>query len=106
MRYSELTGLSDAELVHTSMDLERRLTQDLFRHRLGRLENHSVLKRTRRDIARAHTALTEREHAAGLHRGALRAAHASSFVPKAANVEGQDGAGFLQGILDTKDAAE
>lgn len=106
MRFDELNGLSDVELVHRAMSLERELTSHLFRHRMGRLENVSVLKRARRDIARAQTALTAREHAANLHRGALRAAHARTFVPAAAPAASGAGEGFLQSILDNKEAAE
>ena len=106
MRYEEIIALSDAELVHRSMDLERQLTSNLFRHRLGRLENMSVLKRARRDIARVQTAITARESATSMQRGALRGLHARTFVPASNQAESGSGSGFLQGILDSKDSAE
>ncbi len=106
MRYVELTELTDAALVHRSMDLERELTTALFRHRMGRLENVGTLKQKRRDIARVHTAITTREHAANTHRGALRSIHGGSFVPSATAASAGAGESFLQSILDKPEAAE
>ena len=107
MKYSELTALSDEQLVHKEIALERTLTGHLIRHRLGKLENTSVLAKVRRDIARVHTALTAREHAAGLNAGALKGRHASTFVaaPVAA-ASAEAGGDFLKGLLDGQEAAE
>lgn len=105
MKIAELNGLSDEQLVHKALEFERTLLGHTFRHRLGQLDDTSVLGKTRRDIARAHTALTSRERTAGLNPGALVAKHRSSFVPAAASVAG-GGEGFLQGILDKPEASE
>jgi len=61
MKANELKTLSDEQLVHKSLELERTLLSHTFRHRLGQLDNTSVLRAARRDIARAKTLLTARE---------------------------------------------
>jgi large subunit ribosomal protein L29 len=105
MKVAELNGLSDEQLAHKALELERTMLAHSFRHRLGQLENTSVLGKTRRDIARAHTVLTARERTNGLAAGTLLSKHRSTFVPAApAAVEG--GEGFLKGILDKQDSAE
>lgn len=107
MKTHELNALSDEQLVHKELDLERSLTTFSFRHRLQQLENTSQLGKARRDIARAETALTAREKAAGLNKGALKARYRSSWSPSAPQAADQEaGAGFLKGMLDKPDAAE
>jgi large subunit ribosomal protein L29 len=105
MKIAELNGLSDEQLVHKALELERSLLGHTFRHRLGQLDDTSVLGKTRREIARAQTALTSRERSAGLNPGALVAKHRSTFVPAAPSAK-DGGEGFLQGILDKPEAAE
>ena len=63
MKANDLKTMSDEQLVHKSLELERTLLAHTFRHRLGQLDNTSVLRATRKDIARAKTALTQREQA-------------------------------------------
>ncbi|MFZ5478689.1 MAG: 50S ribosomal protein L29 [Myxococcota bacterium] len=107
MKASELNGLSDEQLVHKELELERNLLAATFRHRLNQLENTSVLGKTRKDIARAETVLRTREVAQGLPKGALKAKHASSFVPPQPEAGGEAaGAGFLKGILDKGEQPE
>jgi len=107
MKTAELNGLTDEQLVHTSMQLERTLLGHSIRHRIGQLENSSLIGKTRRDIARVKTVLTGRELANGLDKGALFSKYAGSFVP-AMPVKGgaEAGAGFLSGILDKGESAE
>lgn len=108
MKFSEVIGFNDEELVHHEMALERVLMGHLLRHRLGKLENTSVLRKVRADIARAQTAITAREQLAGLDKGALRSKYSSSFVAPTPMAVGanESGAGFLQGVLDTERPAE
>lgn len=108
MKANELTGLSDEQLVHRELELERALINHTFRHRLNRLENTSLLGRTRKDIARCETLLTDREKSQGLQKGSLKAKYSSSWTTTAPSQGGDQeaGAGFLKGILDTKDATE
>ena len=106
MKINELAGLSDEQLVHKEMTLERGLLSQTFRHRLGQLENTSLLRKARQDIARAQTLLTARERAGTLAKGSLKARYASSFVPASPGAAGAAGDDFLKGILDKQDAAE
>jgi len=101
MKAAELHGLSDEQLVHKALELERTMLAHSFRHRLGQLENSSLLGKARRDIARVQTILTAREHAASLNKGELTAKHRVTFVATAPSKgEGDAGSGFLSGILD------
>lgn len=100
MKFSDLQSKSDEQLVHEELALERTLLTYQLRHRLGKLEDTSLLRKARRDIARAQTLLTRREQAAGLGRGTLRARHAGTFVPAAAPVAQEAGGEFLKGLLD------
>lgn len=99
MKASEIQALSDEALVHKELSLERTLVQHQFRHRLGQLENTSVLKSTRRDIARAQTELSRRETAAGGGKGSLRARHAGTWKPEVA-ASSDAGGGFLKGLTE------
>jgi len=102
MKASEIASLSDVELVHKTVELERQMMANLLRHRLGRLENSSLLKKARRNVARLKTVLRSRELAAGLPQGSLESKHVASYQPKAADSQ-TAGPGFLQSILDKKE---
>jgi ribosomal protein L29 len=107
MKYADLAALGDEQLVHKELELERALVSNTFRLRLNQLENTSVLKSTRRDIARAQTILTSRERDGGLARGSLMAKYRGSWTPSAgAGSEAAAGEGFLKGILDSRESAE
>jgi ribosomal protein L29 len=83
MKVDELTALGDEQLVHKELELERSLLGHTFRHRLGQLENTSVIKTIRRDIARAQTLLGARERAGGLGgvaQGTVQVATQNSFL--------------------------
>lgn len=102
MKTSELSGMSDVALVHKALELERQMMTSLLRHRLGRLEDSSVLRQNRRDIARIKTVLRARELEGGLPKGALESRHASTYQPQAAQPS-NEGPGFLQSILDKQE---
>ncbi len=108
MKASELNAMTDEQLVFRRLDLERVLFAATLRHRLGQLENTSVLGKTRRDIARVLTVLTAREQAAGENPGAIVARYRGAYVPSAPAAKSSDdaGAGFLKGILDGQGATE
>jgi len=99
MKNVDLTTMSDEQLVHHELTLERTLFGHQLRHRLNQLDNNSVLKRTRREIARAQTAMRTRELENGVARGQLRQKHATSFVPVALGA-GDAGGGFLKGLME------
>lgn len=107
MKYADLAALGDEQLVHKELELERTLVSNTFRLRLNQLENTSVLKATRRDIARAQTILTAREREGGMSHGSLIAKYRGTWTPSAAAAgEGAAGEGFLKGILDSRESPE
>ena len=99
---SDLSNLSDEQLVHEELRLERDLIESSFRHRTSQLEDTSKLKKLRRGIARARTEQRNRERAQELQKDALRNLHRGSFQPGAAGADGSGEAsgGFLSGIAD------
>jgi ribosomal protein L29 len=107
MNYTELADFSDEKLIHTELQLERNLIAARFRHYTSQLEDHSVLKKLRRDIARLQTAVRERERDQELPKNALRGLHASTFKPESGEAGVVEGAsGFLKGIVDKVSSKE
>ena len=97
-----LRGLDDQGLVHQELSWEFELTRKSLEHRSDALEDASVLKKLRWNIARAQTVQRERERAQGLQSGSLRRTHRASFNPRAAGASdgaaGQAASGFLSGV--------
>ena len=54
---NDLSNLSRDELVARLAELDRRIVSLRFQHASGELADTSQIKKTRRDIARAQTAL-------------------------------------------------
>jgi large subunit ribosomal protein L29 len=106
MKAAEIRALSDEALVHKELELERALVAHQFRHRLNKLENTSVLEKTRRDIARAQTIRGERERLADAPAGSLKSKHQGSFKPVAVATGAEAGGGFLGGLLDKQEGQE
>lgn len=103
MNYADLNTLSDEQLVHAELSLERQLVTARFQHATNQLQDTSQLKKLRRNIARVRTAARGRELEQGLRKNALRDEHTSTFDPSTVQTE-QTGAGasggFLKGIVD------
>jgi ribosomal protein L29 len=94
-----LTELSDEQLVHRELQLERELIHANFANHGNALDDNSVLGKLRKDIARARTVQRSREISAGLRSNALREEHRSSFKPETGGaIEGAKG--FLKGIAE------
>jgi ribosomal protein L29 len=97
-----LRGLDDQALIHQELSWEFELTRTLLDHRADQLQNVSVLKKLRRNIARAQTVQRERESAQGIGRGTLRNTYRPSFNPRsgasAAGSDGEASGGFLSGV--------
>lgn len=98
MTTADFKSLSDEQLVHKELTLERELMESSFRHRTSQLDDMSRLKKLRRQIARIRTEERTREIAGGQRNDTLRNQHRGTF--KAGTVSagsGEDG-GFLKGI--------
>ena len=98
MKMSEITALTDEQLVHTELSLERTLIDARIKKSFGTLEDSSVFSKIRKDIARIQTEATSREKKQGLAKNALKAQYRKTFV---ATKESDDSGGnFLQDIAD------
>ncbi len=60
----ELRDLGDEELVQRLSEVQGELFNLRFQHVTGQLDNHARLGQLRKDVARLHTVLREREIAA------------------------------------------
>jgi len=103
MKYSDTEKLSDKDLVHYELGLERKLVEATFKLSTGQLDDTSTVGKLRKDIARARTAQRSRERSQNLGKNALRDQHRSTFDPTAAapTADSADSSkGFLQGIAD------
>lgn len=93
--------MSDAELVHHELQLERDMLTARFQLATNQLEDSSVVSKLRKGIARARTAQRAREIANGLSKDTLRNTHRGSFAPgESKGSEEAASGGFLQGIVD------
>jgi large subunit ribosomal protein L29 len=60
LKVEDLRGLSEEELLEKAGTLKKELMQFRFQSKTGKLEQQSVLKRVRRDIARVLTIANEK----------------------------------------------
>ena len=60
MKMSEITALTDEQLVHKELSLERTLIDARIKKSFGTLEDSSVFSKIRKDIARLQTEATAR----------------------------------------------
>ena len=98
MKMSEITALTDEQLVHKELALERTLIDARVKKSFGTLEDSSVFSKIRKDIARLQTEATSREKKQGLAKNALKAKYRKSFV--ATKQSDESGGNFLQDIAD------
>ncbi len=61
MKIQEIKGMTNDELVAKLDSLKEELFNLRFRHATGQLENPTVLRTVKKDIARIKTILRERE---------------------------------------------
>ncbi len=60
MKASEIRELTIQEIESLIADKKQELFKLRFQHALGQLENTSLLRQTKKDIARLYTILTEK----------------------------------------------
>jgi large subunit ribosomal protein L29 len=61
MKNSEITGLSQEELVVRIAEEKENLVKLKFAHTISAIENPTRIKKVRRDIARLNTEVTKRK---------------------------------------------
>jgi large subunit ribosomal protein L29 len=96
-----LNDLSDEQLVHKMLGIERNLVASRFAHAQNQLENTASLRVLRKDIARIQTETRKREVQGGLPKDGLLAIHRTTFKADGVGTDGgSESGGFLQGIVD------
>jgi large subunit ribosomal protein L29 len=70
---NELRELDDAELEHRLGEAKHELFNLRFQHATGQLDNYARLGQLKKDIARLHTVLRDREIAAAESAGTEKA---------------------------------
>ena len=98
MKMSEIKELTDEQLVHQELQLERELIDARIKKSFNTLTDSSVFGKLRKDIARIQTEITSREKKQELHKNALKAKFRRTFVAEQGGQAGQDN--VLQSIAD------
>ncbi|MBN1335559.1 MAG: 50S ribosomal protein L29 [Deltaproteobacteria bacterium] len=106
MKPAEIRALTDEQLVHEELRIERLLLQARFRKATGQLDDTSQARKMRKDVARLRTEQRSREIAQALDTDTLRNRFRGTFDPSAdearpARPDEQGAAsGFLRNIVD------
>lgn len=99
MKMSEIRELTDEQLVHKELDLERELIESRFKKQFGTLEDTSTFSKIRKDIARLQTEQSKRQAEQNLSKNGLKMLYAKTFRPT--QEEDEEGTqNFLQDIAD------
>ena len=98
MKMQEIKELSDKELVHKELELERNLIDSRLKRSLGVAMDVSVFGTIRKDIARLQTEQTFRCKEQGLSKNALKARYRKSFVYT--QEEKEESGDFLTSVAD------
>lgn len=61
MKNSEIRSLSESEIVERLAAEKENLTKLRFAHAISPIENPNKIKEAKRNVARLHTALTEKK---------------------------------------------
>lgn len=65
MKYADIAGLAEKELVKRIKELRKEVFEARMKNALGQLANPMTIRWARRDIARLQTALSAKKLAAG-----------------------------------------
>jgi len=95
---TELKTLSDENLVHAELQMDRELIALNFMKKAGTLRNVMSTRVVRKNIARVRTEQRRREIEQGLATDSLKALHRASFVATAAVKE--EGSSMLANVAE------
>ena len=99
MKMSDIRELTDEQLVHKELSLERQLIDSRFKKQFGTLEDTSSFSKIRKNIARLQTEQSKRQAEQNLSKNGLKMLYSKTFNP--AQVEEEEGTqDFLQNIAD------
>jgi large subunit ribosomal protein L29 len=84
MKYADITGFSEKELVKKSKELRGQIFEARMKNALGQLANPMTIREMRRDVARYNTAMTAKVSGAPPAKkvAAPKAAPKASKAPK------------------------
>ena len=99
MKMSEVKDLSDEQLVHKELELERKFIDARFKKQFNTLEDSSVFSKIRKTIARLQTEQTRRQADQKLPKNGLKMLHAKTFKPSAEE-DGEGTQDFLKNLAD------
>ena len=94
LKMEDVRGLSDEDLVHQELELDRMMIQARFQKQIESLENSSVFQKLRTSIARLRTEQRVREKQQNLNTDTLRNQYRKSFSSTSSSSE-SSGGGFL-----------
>lgn len=100
MKMTEITELSDEQLVHQELTIERQIVDARFQKQMGTLENTAVFSGFRKDIARLRTEQRRREKQNNLPKNSFRSKYSGSFTHTVDQSSSTESEGFLKGISD------
>ncbi|RYZ81851.1 MAG: 50S ribosomal protein L29 [Proteobacteria bacterium] len=66
MKYVDISGMSEKDLVKKSKELREQMFEMRMKNALGQLANPMTIRAARRDVARINTALQAKRSTAGL----------------------------------------
>jgi large subunit ribosomal protein L29 len=66
MKYVDISGMSEKDLVKKSKELREQMFEMRMKNALGQLANPMTIRAARRDVARINTALQAKRATAGL----------------------------------------
>ena len=106
MSYDNATirNMSDVELVHAELQLDRDLVALRFQKKAGTVKNTQLMKGLRKSIARLQTEQSAREIKENLFPGTLRELHRDTFEAKA--VAKKEGSSFASELNEQIGDAE
>ena len=88
MDVEKLRSLTDAELLHQQQELNDQLFRLKFQLKMGQTESLNKIRGLRKDVARIHTVIREKELGIVAHANGKPAETAGEAEPKAAKAAG------------------
>jgi len=106
MKYTNenLQGMTDEQLVHTELQLDREIVSLRFRKNASQLRNVNLIKEARRNIARFRSEQRRRELALGLPKDSLKDLHRLTFTASA--VSSFEGSSFASDLNEQMEDGE
>ena len=100
MKMADVLELSDEQLVHQELTIERQIIDSRFAKQMGTLEDTSVFAGFRKTIARLRTEQRRREKEQGIPKDSFRSKFRGSFAHSSDSASAGSSEGFLKGISD------